>query len=485
MDATAKPLRIPPQMAVYAEEHRVFDILQKMVQNLLIDRPEDPIPYLIAHLRQDNDDVPRIFVLGPPASGKHIMAKLLSERLNATHLTPEGLLSNDVSAPVEEALSYKGKDQEIPDALWVRLVRERLAEVDCTKRGWVIEGFPWTREQGLLLQMSGTCPDHIVVLDAPDIVLIERNMGKRIDPTTGEVYHTTFDWPEDPEVQKNLVEPAGISEEETGRRLLEYRRNIPGILCAFSKIYKKINADQPCMDVFSQVLTFVLSKPRSLAPYTPRILLYGPPGSGRSLQAALLAQKYDIVNVSCGQVLKAAVAKKTKTGLAMEPYIENKQQVPDNLALRILRDRLSRLDCAGRGWVLHGFPRDAEQAALLSDAGYIPNRVFFLDIPDDVAIERLSLRMTDPVSGERYHSLYKPAPRVEVHERLRQNPADSEQQVQLRLDMYHAGAEELEEFYPDVIHVNADQDPYTVFEFIESCVVKPHPKCVPGELPSP
>lgn len=485
MDATAKPLRIPPQMTVYAEEHHIFHIIQKMTQNLLIDRPDDPIQYLIDHLRKDNDDVPRIVVLGPPASGKHTMAKLLCKRLNATHLTPESLLSNDVSALVEEALSYKAKDQEIPDALWARLIQERLSKVDCAKRGWVIEGFPRTREQGLLLQMNGTSPDHIAVLDAPDIVLIERNMGKRIDPTTGEIYHTTFDWPEDPEVHRHLVEPAGISEEETGKRLLEYHRNIPGILRAFPKIYKKINVDQPCLDVFSQVLTFVLSKPRSLAPYTPRILLYGPPGSGRSLQAALLAQKYDLVNVSCGQVLKEAVADQTKTGLLIEPYIENEQQVPDNLVLRILGDRLSRLDCATQGWVLHGCPRDAEQAALLNDAGYVPNRVFFLDIPDDVAIERLSLRMTDPVSGESYHSLYKPAPRVDVHQRLQQNPADAEQKVHLRLDMYHAGAEELEEFYQDVIHVNADQDPYTVFEFIESCIVKPLPRRVPGEPPSP
>ncbi|XP_077140754.1 adenylate kinase 8 isoform X1 [Ranitomeya variabilis] len=485
MDATAKPLRIPPQMAVYAEDHRIFDMLQKMVQNLLMDRPADPIQYLIHHLRKDNDGVPRIIVLGPPASGKHTMAKLLCKRLNATHLTPESFLSSDVSALVEEALSYKGRDQEIPDALWARLIQERLSEVDCVRRGWVMEGFPRTREQGLLLQMNGTSPDHIVVLDAPDIVLIERNMGKRIDPSTGEIYHTTFDWPEDPEVQRNLVEPAGISEHETGKRLLEYQRNIPGILRAFPKIYKKINADQPCMDVFSQVLTFVLSKPRSLAPYTPRILLYGPPGSGRSLQAALLAQKYDIVNVSCGQVLKEAVADQTKIGLLIEPYIENEQQVPDSLVLRILSDRLSRLDCATRGWVLHGFPRDAEQAALLTDAGYIPNRIFFLDIPDDVAIERLSLRMTDPVSGERYHSLYKPAPHVEVHEHLQQKPADSEQKVQARLDVYHASAEDLEEFYQDIIHVNADQDPHTVWEFIESCVISPRPQRVPGEPASP
>ncbi|XP_053551924.1 adenylate kinase 8, partial [Bombina bombina] len=414
-----------------------------------------------------------------------LTAKLLCKHLTATHLTPENLLSNDVSLLVKQALSYKDEGREIPELLWAELIQERLSEVDCVKRGWLLDGFPQTRQQALMLQMTGTAPDHVVVLDAPDVVLIERNMGKRIDPTSGEVYHTSFDWPSEPDIQKNLVEPEGISEEETGRRLLEYHRNIPGILPTFAKVYKVFNADQPCMDVFSQVLTFVLSRPRSLAPHTPRILLYGPPGSGRSLQAALLAEKYGLVNICCGKVLKEAVASEAKLGEIIKPYIENGQQVPDNLVLKILTEHLSTLEAGTHGWVLHGCPRDIEQASLLSDAGFVPNKVFFLDITDDAAIERLSLRMTDPVSGERYHSLYKPAPRAEVQERLRQNPRDTEHRLQKKLDMYHANAEELQEFYQDVIHINADQDPYTVFEFIESCIVKPLPKRVPGDLTAP
>ncbi|KAG8453950.1 hypothetical protein GDO86_000539 [Hymenochirus boettgeri] len=108
-------------------------------------------------------------------------------------------------------------------------------------------------------------------------------------------------------------------------------------------------------------------------------------------------------------------------------------------------------------------------------------RVFFLDISDDVVIERLSLCMTDPVSGERYHNIYNPAPRPEVYSRLQQNPELSEEKIQARLDMYHANVEELEEFYQDIIHINADQDPYTVFEIIESHIVKPLSKSLPEE----
>lgn len=58
------------------------------------------------------------------------------------------------------------------------------------------------------------------MLDAPDQVLIERQGGKRIDPKTGDVYHATFDWPQDPTIQARLLEPEGISEEETVTRLV-------------------------------------------------------------------------------------------------------------------------------------------------------------------------------------------------------------------------------------------------------------------------
>ncbi|KAF3820977.1 hypothetical protein GH733_011130, partial [Mirounga leonina] len=159
-----------------------------------------------------------------------------------------------------------------------------------------MDGIPETREQALMIQTLGITPRHVIVLSAPDTVLIERNLGKRIDPQTREIYHTTFDWPSESEIRNRLMVPGGISELETARKLLEYHRNIIRILPAYPKILKVINADQPCVDVFYQALTYVQTNHRSNAPFTPRVLLCGPVGSGKSLQAALLAQKYGLVN---------------------------------------------------------------------------------------------------------------------------------------------------------------------------------------------
>ncbi|KAM5259442.1 adenylate kinase 8 isoform 3-T3 [Hipposideros larvatus] len=401
MDATTAPHRIPPEMPQYGEANHIFEMMQNMLEQLLIYRPEEPIPFMIDHLQQNNDNVPKIVVLGPPAAGKTTIAMWLCKHLNSNLLTTENLIAKEFSSLAAGARGHYQKTKSVPGTLLVRLIQERLREEDCVKRGWILDGIPETREQALTIQTLGIVPRHIIVLSAPDTVLIERNLGKRIDPQTGEIYHTTFDWPPESEIQNRLVVPTGILELETAQKLLEYHRNIVRILPLYPKILKVISADQPCVDVFYQALTYVQTNHRSNAPFTPRVLLCGPVGSGKSLQAALLAQKYRLVNVCCGQLLKEAVADKSAYGQVIQPFFEKEVAVPDNIVMKVLCQRLNQLDCIQKGWVLHGFPRDLDQARLLDRADHRPNRVFFLNVPLDSIIERVTLRRTDPVTGER------------------------------------------------------------------------------------
>ncbi|XP_054030345.1 adenylate kinase 8 isoform X1 [Dryobates pubescens] len=294
-----------------------------MLEELLIHKPDDPIQFMIDHLKQNKDDAPRICVLGPPASGKTTVALWLCKRLDAVRISQETLLFKEILAVTKEAKAYKERKEKIPNALWANLIQERLSNVDCIKQGWILEGFPENQEQAWMLQSSGIIPRHVVVLYAPDTVLIERNTGKRLDPVTEEVYHTTFDWPSDPLVQQRLVKPEDLSEQEMSKKLLEYHRHFPDIFQIYHKVLKSINADQPSVDVLSQALTYVQTRPRSAAPFTPRILFCGPPGSGKSLQAALIAQKYGVVNICCGQLLKEAIAEKTKLGELVKPYVDS------------------------------------------------------------------------------------------------------------------------------------------------------------------
>lgn len=75
--------------------------------------------------------------------------------------------------------------------------------------------------------------------------------------------------------------------------------------------------------------------------------------------------------------------------------------------------------------------------------------------------------------------MYKPPPTVEIQARLLQNPKDTEEQVRLKMELFYRSCSELEELYTHAIALNADQDPYTVFEHIESGIVNPLPKKVP------
>ncbi|XP_028383501.1 adenylate kinase 8 isoform X1 [Phyllostomus discolor] len=475
MDATTAPHRIPPQMPLYGETNHIFELMQNMLEQLLIHQPRDPITFMIDHLQRNNDDVPRIIILGPPASGKTTIAMWLRKHLNSSHLTMENLMAKEHSPLAAAARKHYQATKSVPSTLFIRLMEERLSEEDCVQRGWILDGIPETREQVLAIQTRGIVPRHVIVLSAPDTVLIERNLGKRVDPQTGEIYHTTFDWPPVTEVQNRLVVPAGISEPETARNLLEYHRNIIRILPSYPKILKVISADQPCVDVFYQALTYVQTNHRSNAPFTPRVLLCGPVGSGKSLQAALLAQKYSLVNVCCGQLLKEAVAEKSRFGQEIQPFFEKEIAVPDSIVAKVLGQRLDEHDCVQQGWVLHGFPRDLDQAHLLDHLGQKPNRVFFLNVPLDSVIERLTLRRTDPVTGERYHLMYKPPPTMEIQARLLQHPKDAEERVKFKVDLFYRNSPELEKFYKQAIAVNGDQDPYTVFEHLESGIIHPLP----------
>lgn len=475
MDATKKPLLIPPEFSNYAEKHGIFQIYESLLTKLIIEQPADPLTYMIGLLEQESE-VPQIIIHGPPAAGKRTMSVMAAKHFDCVHITLDNLLAESDSKSAKKAQEYISAKETVPTHIWVSLIKERLQKEDCISKGWLLEAFPQTREQAQALQAEGINPRHFVLLEAPDTVLIERVMGKRIDPETGDVYHSTFDPPSDLAVVQRLVPDSKSSEKVMIQRLMEYHRHIDGILMCFEKIQKSINVDQPKADVFSQVLSYLKMNHRNNAPHTPRLILLGPTGCGKSVQAELLASKYGFVNVSCTELIKQSLVDDSKLGEAVRPYIDRHMLVPDDLVLQLLKSRLAQLDAVTKGWVLHGFPKTREQAESLARAGYEANRVIFMDVPTDTILERLTLRSVDPVTGERYHLIYNPPRTNEVKQRLHTSPKDVESAVNSRIAQYQAYIEEIAEYYEESAqHINADQDIHTVFECIESIIVNPIP----------
>lgn len=226
------------------------NIIQRLLKTLVINTPADPLTHMIEFLKKDVN-ASSIIILGPPASGKKSLSKLLSKTTGAVLLDQDNLVE---TAPV--ALQKElGKDlnkEKLNCEQWCKLIKARVGEHDCIKKGWILVDFPQTKEQTSAMLSNGILPKHTVLLSAQDSVLIERAAGKRVDTKTGEIYHTTFDWPNDNTIQQRLVTPSNNTEQDIINRLVVFHRYAEGIQCCFESTIKIINVDQPKGDVFNQ-----------------------------------------------------------------------------------------------------------------------------------------------------------------------------------------------------------------------------------------
>ena len=183
-----------------------------------------------------------------------------------------------------------------------------------------------------------------------------------------------------------------------------------------------------------------------------RLVLLGAPGAGKGTQAAFITAKYDIPQISTGDMLRAAVKAGTKLGLEAKGYMDAGALVPDDVIIGLVRERIAQPDCEN-GFLFDGFPRTIPQADAMKDAGVAIDAVVDIEVPDDEIIRRMSGRRVHLASGRTYHVVFNP-PKVEgkddaTGEPLIQRDDDKEATVRKRLDVYHDQTEPLIGYYKD------------------------------------
>ncbi|QLC26239.1 adenylate kinase [Parasphingopyxis algicola] len=174
------------------------------------------------------------------------------------------------------------------------------------------------------------------------------------------------------------------------------------------------------------------------------IILLGPPGAGKGTQASKLEDERGMVQLSTGDMLRAAVAAETPVGLKAKDVMERGDLVSDEIVTGILSDRLDEDDVKS-GFILDGYPRTEAQAhsldALLAEKGMPLDHVIELVVDEDALVERITGRFTCANCGEGYHDTFK-LPKVEGvcdvcgSTDFKRRPDDNAETVRTRMQEY-------------------------------------------------
>ena len=183
---------------------------------------------------------------------------------------------------------------------------------------------------------------------------------------------------------------------------------------------------------------------------TMKIILLGAPGAGKGTQAQYLKQKFNIPQISTGDMLRSAVGNKTELGIKAKNFMEDGQLVPDQLIINLVKLRIGEQDCEN-GFLLDGFPRTIPQAEAMSDEGIYINVVIEINVPDQTIIERLNGRRIHTPSGRIYHLKNNPPKNEGVDDKTGEpiviRNDDTTEIIMKRLETYHRETEPLINFY--------------------------------------
>ncbi len=181
-----------------------------------------------------------------------------------------------------------------------------------------------------------------------------------------------------------------------------------------------------------------------------RIILLGAPGAGKGTQAQILKDKFNIPQISTGDMLRAAIKANTKLGLEAKQFMDSGALVPDQLIIELVKERIQDSDCK-QGFLLDGFPRTIPQAEAMKEAAITIDMVIEIDVPDNVILDRLSGRRTHIASGRIYH-IHNNPPKIQgkddvTGEDLVQRDDDKEETILKRLNVYHSQTKPLVDYY--------------------------------------
>ncbi|XP_067138930.1 uncharacterized protein [Centruroides vittatus] len=426
-----KDLQLREESETWIEEDTNFelDLEESEILDANLDKHEEIISVL-----PEKDSRNKEFV-----EEKYLNTEKANYFESFTKISQHKIKSDDdkCSSSDEEIITFKERS---------KLVIELMKQIEtraCREHGWLIEGFPTTRSEAKTLQQWAVFPNHVVILNCPS------------------------------DFNENISENSIINNKEW----LFYREEFTGLLDCYKNYYcRNFRLDQSLHILSNNILKFISSQPISNTPFTPRILLLGLPGCGKTTQAMLLSERYDIVNVDMRDLIYQTINREIALGESLRYRLQNNLPITDRLKAEAIARRMSLRDVLVGGYILHGFPDTFEQMLELNKVMEyrMPNRVIVIDVSENTSCDRLIHRRFDPINHKFYHLSSNP-PSTDVQ--LLQRPENGYDFIKKRIQTYRNNIEKLENFFQGfVIHIDGEMNIENVSEAVLSAIIHPLPK---------
>ncbi|CAM8914511.1 unnamed protein product [Rhodiola kirilowii] len=203
----------------------------------------------------------KVMISGAPASGKGTQCELIVKKFGLVHISTGDLLRAEVSAGSEiglKAKEFMNAGKLVPDEIVTAMVSTRLSEQDAKERGWLLDGYPRSAAQAQSLEKMEVRPDIYILLNVPDEILVDRCVGRRLDPVTGKIYHIKNFPPESEEIRERLVTRPDDTEEKVKSRLEIYKKNVEAILSTYADILNMIDGNRAKEVVFEEISSLLV-----------------------------------------------------------------------------------------------------------------------------------------------------------------------------------------------------------------------------------
>lgn len=424
-----------------------------------------------------------IALIGPTGAGLGTQAQLLVSQHGLTPFSTGDMLRAALAQGTAlgiMARQYMRQGELVPDELVDAMVEEWLNKAD---RGasLLFDGFPRTLHQTRFLDETlaglGARLDAVVLVDAPDEILLERITGRLVCAACARSYHEHL---RPPAVTGRcdaccgaVVRRADDNREVATARLRRFRRVAPPVLDHYRSSGRlvEINGSGDASTVAANLWS-ALSDPsrRSAGTGAPTtdvptrpdhrgkrlldLVLLGGPGSGKGTQAEQLRTRFTLPHLSTGDLFRAHLKDHTRLGQLAKAYMERGELVPDDVTEAMVQERLGAGD-TGAGFLLDGFPRTLPQAEALDDMlralGRTLAGVVCIDVPDEAIVERLGGRLICRACQTPYHKQFKQPHRAGVCDacggELYQRADDNPDTIRARLRTFHAQTMPLIDYY--------------------------------------